>query len=144
MFPPRQANIRRKTKLSNLEQWFDRNRDLRFGNRSIQEWSLVESRDSPDNTNGSEDHGFGRRLRSTVGGRRFIITKEGYLGIAHNSVQQGDLLCIFMGGRMPVVLRPVGETYLFICESYVHGLMLGTAIDIASRSGLYLKEFTLS
>ena len=79
---------------------------------------------------GSLDYGFERRLRSTISCRRITTTEKGCFGLDDNGVRQGDQVCMFFGGRMPVILRTDGEHYHFIGECYVHGLMFGKAMEI--------------
>jgi hypothetical protein len=90
------------------------------------------------------EHEFERRLRSTISRRRFITTVNGYLGIAYDSVRRGDRICIALGGRMPLVLRPIDGTYKVIGECYVHGLMFGEALNNIKSEEDSPKEFVLS
>jgi hypothetical protein len=85
---------------------------------------------------GSLDHGFERRMRSTVSGRRLTSTEKGYLGIVDNGVRLGDHVGILFGGRMPMILRHAEESYHFIGECYMHGLMFGEALANL-RNGAY-------
>lgn len=135
----------RTPELSYLGNWFARNRELRFARKTIGEWTLAIGQslahDNPDNTNGFR---FERRIQSTMSGRRLITSEKGYLGIANESVRQGDYICIFLGGRMPVVIRPIGDTYHFIGECYIHGIMFGQAWDTLEFGVGSLKQFVLS
>ncbi|CAO1603224.1 hypothetical protein XANCAGTX0491_006816 [Xanthoria calcicola] len=58
----------------------------------------------------------------------FIITEEGYVGVAPQTAHPGDFIVVFLGCQSPIVLRPRGnEGYLVVGEAYVHGLMTGEA-----------------
>lgn len=92
---------------------------------------------------GSLEYGFERRLRSTIGCRRITTTKKGHFGLVDNDVRQGDQVCVFFGGRMPVILRPDGEHYHFIGECYIHGLMFGKAMEIFESRAYKSKKFVL-
>ncbi|KAJ2994691.1 hypothetical protein NUW58_g1482 [Xylaria curta] len=112
--------------------WFILNYHLQFSQKSVGDW--VKSMDG--NVLGEEgdfenDSGyrFERRFKSTVGGRRLFTTKRGYLGLADKSVQRGDRLYVFMGGRMPIILRTIKDGLRFICECYTHGIMFGEAVE---------------
>ena len=60
--------------------------------------------------------------------RSFIITEEGYVGMAPQTAHPGDFIVVFLGCQSPIVLRPRGdEGYLVVGEAYVHGLMTGEA-----------------
>ena len=91
----------------------------------------------------SLDHGFERRMRSSIGGRRIATTDNGYLGLVDEGVRRGDQLCIFLGGRMPVILRQIGDYYHYICECYVHGLMFGAAVERFEAGDYQLKKFVM-
>jgi hypothetical protein len=82
-----------------------------------------------------------------VAGRRFFISKNGYMGLAPSRAEVGDSVCILFGGQTPFILRKFpgvsagsgalkaiqevfggdGNLYLLIGESYVHGIMDGEA-----------------
>ena len=60
--------------------------------------------------------------------RTFIITEEGYIGMAPQTAHPGDFIVVFLGCQSPIVLRPRGDGgYLVVGEAYVHGLMTGEA-----------------
>ena len=60
--------------------------------------------------------------------RSFIITEEGYVGMAPQTANPGDRIVVFLGCQSPLVLRPRGDGgYLVVGEAYVHGLMTGEA-----------------
>ncbi|KAL8708720.1 MAG: hypothetical protein Q9220_006445 [cf. Caloplaca sp. 1 TL-2023] len=85
---------------------------------------------------------FLKRVRSVVWNRVFVTSKSGQLfGLAPQGTQVGDYLCILFGCSVPVVLRKCKtihrdsfdqykpETYEFIGETYINGLMDGEAFD---------------
>jgi hypothetical protein len=58
--------------------------------------------------------------------RRPFISIKGYVGLAPDHAQKGDVIVIFFGGKIPYVLRKNDKgTYYFVGESYVHGIMYG-------------------
>ena len=57
--------------------------------------------------------------------RNFIITKRGYVGLAHGFCQKGDLVCILFGCSVPVILRKVSNLYFFLGDCYIQGWMNG-------------------
>lgn len=59
--------------------------------------------------------------------RRFFITIKGYIGLAPPEAQVGDVVCIFLGARVPFILRRLGEYYMLVGECYTQGVMLGEA-----------------
>ena len=76
--------------------------------------------------------------------RNFFITDRGLMGIGPATTKIGDRVAILSGGRLPFILREIGEQsvsktgtslsntsealkYHFLGESYIHGLMDGEA-----------------
>ncbi|KAM5353828.1 hypothetical protein ACJ41O_000478 [Fusarium nematophilum] len=72
-------------------------------------------------------------------GRRFFVTKKGYMGIAHPGARAGDAVALFSGGRVPFIVRGVSgnsearEYYRIVGEAYVHGVMDGELLDLLSE-----------
>lgn len=63
-------------------------------------------------------------------GRSFIITDEGYVGLAPDMSRPGDCIAVLLGCQSPIVLCPRpehSEEYLVLGECYVHSLMTGEA-----------------
>jgi hypothetical protein len=71
-------------------------------------------------------------------GRRLMFTRKGYIGLGPSDTRNGDIICIFVGGQTPYVLRHnwslVSPTFQFIGECYVHGIMDGEALDLMDFS----------
>ena len=97
-----------------------------------------------------------RRVQSVVWMRVLIRTKIGEndnnLGLAPESVKEGDQICIVYGCSVPVVLRkikyPTPEDndkhyYILIGECYIHGMMDGEAFRILQEGEIEKKEFEL-
>ncbi|KAI0836980.1 hypothetical protein F5Y06DRAFT_298218 [Hypoxylon sp. FL0890] len=88
-----------------------------------------------------------RVLLSHVGflasGRKFFVSKKGYLGMAPENAKQGDEIWVLNGGRVPLILRPLGKVlesyskpeYTFVGDSYVHGIMDGEFVDALMKKG---------
>jgi hypothetical protein len=56
-------------------------------------------------------------------------TKNGQIGIGLASIMVGDIITILLGCRTPIILRPFQDnTYLFIGETYCHGVMTAEAL----------------
>lgn len=57
-------------------------------------------------------------------GRRNLI------GIASHNAQKSDIVCIFYGCSVPLVLKPqLDEIFKFVSECYVHSIADREAID---------------
>jgi len=96
--------------------------------------------------------GLYQQLRATVSERNFIRTSKGYFGWAPKCATVGDLIAILPGGQVPYVLKVKGDTmvgsnslrrYIFLGDSYIHGIMDGEAIDIAEQEGRCLENVIL-
>lgn len=72
------------------------------------------------------------KLRLLHSRRPFISTK-GHSGLVPDNTRDGDLLCIFFGGKVPYVVRPVvggvDPCYTLVGEAYVYGAMNGEALQ---------------
>ena len=62
-----------------------------------------------------------------------ITTEKGFLGLAPEAVQKGDVVVIVYGCNFPVVLRRHGDMYRVIGESYVDGIMDGELMEATER-----------
>ena len=73
-------------------------------------------------------------------GRRYFITKKGYIGLGPEALAPGDLAVVLLALNTPLILRPVEEGHCRIVgEAYVNGMMDGQAFE-----GDYkLREFLI-
>jgi hypothetical protein len=69
-----------------------------------------------------------------------------FLGLGNNYIETGDLVCIFYGSKVPIVIRecashidPLERSYKVICQGYLDGWMFG---DYALES--WWEEFERS
>ena len=93
---------------------------------------------------------FLRRVQEVTWGRALIKTIHEHLGLAHETVQKGDSICILYGCSVPVILRSISASeadqnagYRFIGECYVHDMMEGEASGLArDRNGGKLEKKT--
>jgi hypothetical protein len=97
---------------------------------------------------------FLERVRGVVWCRKFFLTNgsekedRGHYGLAPSGAQENDVVCIFFGCSVPVVLRESKKKpglYQFIGECYVHGMMDGESLnpDIPPYPYKEVKGFTL-
>jgi hypothetical protein len=67
-----------------------------------------------------------------TGSRQFAITRSGYMALVPECVMAGDMVCIFLGAKVPYVIRKSSEAeghWELIGEAYVHGVMDGVGIS---------------
>ena len=72
-------------------------------------------------------------LKDTLHGWRFVLTKEGYVGVVPNMAQIGDVIAIIKGGRVPFILqKSVARTGAFrlVGGSYIHCMMNGEGLSL--------------
>ncbi|KAI4181337.1 MAG: hypothetical protein LQ346_006810 [Caloplaca aetnensis] len=63
---------------------------------------------------------------SRCAGRSFIQCQDGRPGLAPKGARAGDVVCLFHGGDVPFILRPLDSgRYAFVGEAYIHGIMQG-------------------
>jgi hypothetical protein len=83
---------------------------------------------------------FSSALQLSCPGRKLFGTSTGHIGIGDVTLEPKDLVCVFLGGKTPFIIRPVGDKYRFVGECYLHGIMFGGAL----KEGLQkLKLITL-
>jgi hypothetical protein len=98
---------------------------------------------------------FLERVRGVIWGRKFFLADENeeeraqrHFGLAPSLVREYDIICIFFGCSVPVVLRESRThpgLYEFIGECYIYGMMDGEALhpDIPPHPYKEVKGFTL-
>ncbi|MCJ1394577.1 hypothetical protein MMC18_007457 [Xylographa bjoerkii] len=53
---------------------------------------------------------FLRRVQAVVWNRRLMHTERGHMGLVHETVKRGDVICVLYGCSVPVVLRKVDKS----------------------------------
>jgi hypothetical protein len=82
------------------------------------------------------------RIAQLGKGRRAFLSNSGLCGLVPENADDGDCLCILFGCDIPVVLRKTGDSYTFIGECYIYGLMDGEAIkelEASTRTSQYFE-----
>lgn len=75
--------------------------------------------------------------------RKYFVSANGHIGLVPEAAQEGDMICIFMGGMTPFVIRPAGENYKLIGACYVHGIMYGEAVTELEKNSQEVQDFIL-
>ncbi|KAG4433046.1 hypothetical protein IFR05_011464 [Cadophora sp. M221] len=75
----------------------------------------------------------------TMNRRRFFVSQDNIVGLAPACAEQGDVICVLLGCRYPVVLRRKGGDYLLVGEAYVDGYMYGEAVK-GQNVGVYKPD----
>ncbi|KAM6529197.1 hypothetical protein FALCPG4_007343 [Fusarium falciforme] len=83
----------------------------------------------------------------------FTVADNGLFLLARPGVRQGDVIAVFDGAKIPMVLRRVetnhehqdmGEVYQVVCSTYVHGFMDGEAERGVSEGWLEKNNFLIA
>lgn len=122
----------RRLKGADLERFEDHVRCLHSMDLGIKEWAR------------SPDFKWVHELVETTDS--FFTTTSGHMGMGVKNTQVGDRICVLFGGQTPFILRRLGSSsesgenrYMFVSESYVHGVMDGEAMEQLEQ-GKYTKE----
>ena len=96
------------------------------------------------------------RFKQVTFGRRFFRTSRGYIGFGPMELEEGDIVAVIPGGKVPYILRdrpfiegpdgydyPATGCYTFLGDSYVHGIMYGEAMSLARKQQQKLKYITI-
>jgi hypothetical protein len=79
----------------------------------------------------------------TMSRRRLFISASSGSGLAPWDAEIGDQVCVLLGCKFPVVLRPVGGHYILVGESYVNGFMDGEAVSELKAGKSQLETFEI-
>ncbi len=66
--------------------------------------------------------------RRNIMGTCLFRTSKGYFGLGPPALQADDLVCIFPGIRLPLILRLRGSHYQLVGTCFIYGLMDGEAV----------------
>jgi hypothetical protein len=77
-------------------------------------------------------------LRTYGYGRSMFTTKDTYIGLGPKKLRTGDCLALLEGGKVPYVLRQHGQTFKFVGECYIHGVILGERLDTTRCKRIWL------
>ncbi|KAF2134079.1 hypothetical protein P153DRAFT_363080 [Dothidotthia symphoricarpi CBS 119687] len=80
--------------------------------------------------------------------RCFVRLDLDCFGWAPSNAHSGDLVVVLHGGRVPYVLRPIGnDYYTFVGDAYIHGMMKGEIFqaieDLTESIESIVEEFIL-
>ncbi|KAF2966693.1 hypothetical protein GQX73_g6888 [Xylaria multiplex] len=92
----------------------------------------------------ADGYRFDLAFRNACQGRKLLLTDNGYVGLGPGLMKEGDLVCLLSGLVMPIILRPAGEGYQVVGETYIHGIMFGEASRKRGTDvGIELEDFML-
>ena len=68
-------------------------------------------------------------------GRCLFYTASGHVGLGPGEMGAGDIICVFGGAVMPVVMRQKGESFGVVGDCYLDGVMDGEAVGVMEKGG---------
>ena len=86
---------------------------------------------------------FRRKVSGVAHGRQFFVSNNGNMGLAPYGTKEGDVVCVLLGYGCPVTLRPEGDHYLVVGETYIHGFMRGEAYKEVENGTFVEEDFIL-
>ena len=113
---------------------------LRFIRRLSQLHSSGDEGDFHHDANSSQ---FEMDSYHTCQQRRMFWTENGSLGLGPQCMKVDDIVVVLYGGSTPYVLRPKGDSYLFIGQAYVDDIMYGELVESLASGGLQEQTFVL-
>ena len=78
-------------------------------------------------------------LLTCLSKRVIIRTGKGYIGLAPENTQTGDMIVLLEGGKLPFILRQTGSHWSIVGDSYIYGIMDGEAYAAEMCSTMWIK-----
>lgn len=70
-------------------------------------------------------------------------SSSGAFGLAPSAAREGDLICVILGCKCPLVLRRIDRHYVVVGEAFVNAHMQGQVIEEAAKGFYKLQSFAL-
>lgn len=75
--------------------------------------------------------------------RSFVMTDNGYMGLAPVGAQVGDEVAVLLGCPVPLVLRRREDKFQVVGDTYIYGLMEGQAFERTGAASARVEDLTL-
>ena len=106
--------------------------------------SLVdENAELDDDANDKEQRAVIINAAITMNRRRLFISWAGVVGLSPWNAAVGDVICVLLGCRFPIILRPAEGKYILVGEAYVDGFMNGEAMALLEEGKFKLETFQI-
>lgn len=86
---------------------------------------------------------FVAALQHKTRNRQFFVTSRGYMGLGPPRVEVGDVVCVFPGLSVPVIMRKMDGHYKHQGQCYVHGIMDGEVMESLDKGIVSLEEIEI-
>lgn len=107
--------------------------------------SLLEEENDDENNYSGEKEQVATILSAsvTMNKRRLVISETGLVGLGMWNAEVGDLICVLLGCKFPVLLRKIGDQYVLVGEVYIDGIMDGEVLKGLNDGRYSLKSFEI-
>jgi hypothetical protein len=78
---------------------------------------------------GGDPASYASLTKNLCHNRSLVVTSNGCIGISPLDTQAEDNVAIVFGGGVPYIIRKYDDAFLFVGDSYIHGLMNGEAVQ---------------
>lgn len=119
-------------------------RACQFAFKQIGVASAINTEQLLDSTSLPMVKEFLQRVQEVVWNRQLVKTKRGYLGLAPDTAEKSDMVCILYGCSVPVVIREADNgNHELVGECYIDGMMDGAALAVQTSQRIPKKTFKL-
>lgn len=110
------------TLLDDFEKFLKYNAILQNVSSGLNSWFSKNSSKLKPYSQGFER--FVTKFRATS--RKFFVTDGGLMGLGPEKMQSGDVVCVFLGAPVPMILRTSHDAkFLVVGDCYIQGIMNG-------------------
>jgi hypothetical protein len=76
----------------------------------------------------------------TFDNKQFCVTSQGYFCLVPAETEPTDIVAIVKGMEMPFVLRPIEDCFIFLGNSYIHGMMEFQATNLIDEFSIKIRD----
>jgi hypothetical protein len=88
---------------------------------------------------------FDSAFHTYAAGRKFCVTRRGYIGWVPLAAREGDVLCYFEGNMLPFVIRGCEEGgYRLVGDCYLHGMMRRPGLEAVLGSSRIVLHYKMN
>lgn len=92
-------------------------------------FDLLNNKDGVTSESYSKNRNYVELVAATLYERSFLVTNDGYIGLAPRTIEPGDQICVVLGCYSLLILRPNNYgRHSVVGTCYVHGLVDGATL----------------
>ena len=144
-FVPGKGTQYREGLISDFEKWYQNNRSFKIAGRTFRDWvrEAAVTYKAPRLFEPTDVISFEQTLAYISWERRLTSTVDGLLGMVPAATKIGDKVCVLHGCNVPVILRQAGQSFEFIGECYIHGIMYGEILPEVTTKKYYVQDLII-